>query len=428
MKKIFTFLLLLILAGGLFAAGSPEAKPAEPIKLTFLNTGFGKLANGQTDFEWAMERLKAEFPGIIVTSYRVDTSDGSMLTMKAMLAADEAPNIYADTLVRSSAFIRSDFALPLDGLIADLDQYDESTLALYRRDGELLALPQPGSAQAMAINLDMMNEIGYTVPDNWTIADFLTMAAKVKAKYGGEKYATGMFAANQSGDYLINNWFAAFGADYYNAGDYSKTTIKETGGEVVYEFFQELMRGGYIPENSAELTDDDYVLQWARGELAATAFFQPWVKPYRDVVAAQGYQPFNYTFVPFPRAPWVESVPTYYMNAAYVVHKTGTPADAAAARLVQLINSAVIQTAHVEIDGTIANRKDVTVIPADPWTAQIMAIVRANGIFDVGLTSEKYSGTRPQHFPILQKVLNLSITPDEAIAEYEKKLNEALGW
>jgi ABC-type glycerol-3-phosphate transport system substrate-binding protein len=348
--------------------------------------------------------------------------------MTALLAAGDPPNVYADALMRASSYIVPDFALPLDEYITDLDQYDAETLAPYRRDGKLLALPRGGSAQAIALNLDMMKEIGYTVPDNWTIADFLVMADKVKQFYAGKKYATGMFAANQSGDYLINNWFAAFGVKYYKAGDYSKTVILETGGQVVHEFFQELMRNKYSPANSAELTDDDYVLQWARGEFAATAFFQGWVKPYQDNVAAQGYKPFNYKFVPFPRAPWVAKVPTYYISTALVVHKTGTPADAAAARFVQFLNSAKVQEGLIPFQASIPNRKDATVFPEDPWTQQIMKIVQTNGVYDVGMTNAKYQATRAQHFPILQKVLNLEITPEESIKAYEKALNEALAW
>ena len=42
-------------------------------------------------------------------------------------------------------------------------------------NGKQLGLPMTGSAQGMAINLDIMKEIGYTVPDNWTIDDFLKM-------------------------------------------------------------------------------------------------------------------------------------------------------------------------------------------------------------------------------------------------------------
>jgi len=45
---------------------------------------------------------------------------------------------------------------------------------------------------------------------------------------------------------------------------------------------------------------------------------------------------------------------------------------------------------------------------------------------DVGLTSPKYAAVRPQHYPVLQKVLRLEITPADAAAEYEARINEVL--
>ena len=45
------------------------------------------------------------------------------------------------------------------------------------------------------------------------------------------------------------------------------------------------------------------------------------------------------------------------------------------------------------------------------------------GIMDVGLTTPQFAGRRPLHFPILQKVLRLEVTPEEAIREYEAALN-----
>ena len=422
MRKILILLLAVAFCGTLFAGGQPEPT----IEISILHSGITEIDGLGTDFEWAAAQLAEEFPGVAITEMVVDFTDGSLLTMMAQLALGKAPNIYLDTIVRSGAFLTPYFALPLDDYISDLDAYPESTLAPYRRDGKLLGLPFPGSAQGMAINLDMMADIGYTVPDNWTIDDFLEMAALVKAKYDGEKWATGMFAGNQSGDYLINNWFAAAGVEYYAAGDYSQTTIVETGGEQVHAFFQHLMREGYIQQDAATLVDDDYVLHWAKGELAATAFFQPWVQHYQGVVAEQGYEPFDYAFVPFPRGPGVSAVPTYYMNSAAVVHQTGTEQDAVAARFVELLNAPAIQTAKVEQMGLMSNRTDVTAVPADPWTAQIMDIVRNNGIFDVGLTNPGYAKTRPQHFPVLQKVLNLQVEPADSIAEYAARINKAL--
>ena len=429
MKKIFSLFLLILLAAAVFAVGPAEVQPEQnlsPIKITWLSTKPSNFKDFGTDHLWVLDALKKDFPNVEVEELQVDLADGSAMTMTAQLAAGDGPNIYSDTMVRSSAYMLPEFALPLDNYIRDLDKYSPSTLAPYRRGGDLLALPQPGGAQGMAINLDMMADIGYEVPDNWTIDDFLEMAELVKQKYGGDKWATGMFAANQSGDYLINNWFAAFGAEYYDAGDYSRTTIKETGGVAVYEFFQHLMTEGYIRGDAAMQCDDDYVLDWAKGELAATAFFQSWTKYYFGVVAEQGYERFNYKFVPFPRGPGVDSVPTYYSCGATLVRKTGTDEDIVAARLVEYYNSPMIQALKVVIEGFMPNRNDVEVKPADPLLAQISAIVDSNGIFDVGLTNSKFGATRPQHYPILMKVLNFKLSPEEAITAYEKALNEAL--
>jgi ABC-type glycerol-3-phosphate transport system substrate-binding protein len=322
-----------------------------------------------------------------------------------------------------------EYALPLNDYIRDLDAYLPGVLEPFTRDGKILALPVPGGAQGMAINLDLLEDVGYTLPprEGWTVTEFLKMAEMVKQKYGGEKWATGMFAANQSGDYLINNWFASFGVQYYKNGDYSRTTIKETGGIKFFQYVKLLNDNGYIPPGSATLTDDDYLLQWAKGQLAATAFFEAWAPVYFKTVIDQGLakEPFNYVFYPFPKADGVPSVPTYNMTGAIIVRKTGTDADKIAARFVEYLNGPAVQEEFVKIL-QMPNRTDVKgKLPGDR-NAEIQAIVRGNGIFDVGLTSPKFAITRPVLYPVLQKVLNGQITPEAAIDLYEKGLNEAL--
>ena len=356
----------------------------------------------------------------------LDLSDGSTLTMDALLAAGDPPNIYVDYIGRASKYLVPDFSLDLSQYI-DTSVYQPSALAPFMRDGQLLGLPQPGGAQAMAVNLEIMDEIGYTVPDRWTIDDFLEMAALVRDYYDGEKWATGMFAGNQSGDYLINNWFAAFGVEKYAEG-YDHTTI-QNGGAEVYEFFQTLVREGFVPPGSATLVDDDYVIQWAVGDLAATAFFEGWTEPYFNSVIAQGLrdEPFPYEFVPFPRAEGVENVPSYMSNGAMVAFQTGDPiADAAAAAWIAGANGRAAQSHQVIEANTIANRTDVTVQSANPHVAQIAAVVAAGGIMDVGLTSPFFAAVRPTHVPVLQQVLNLDITPEEGIEEWARRINEAL--
>jgi len=367
--------------------------------------------------------VQRDFPGTIIKLFKIDLTDGSSLTMDAMLAAGRAPNVYSDTMVRASKYILPSFALPLDGLIRDLGKYTKETLAPYRRDGKLLALPSPGGAQGMCINLDIMKEIGYTVPPNWTIDDFLAMAELVKQKYGGTKWATAMFAANQSGDYLNNNWYASFGVEWYGK-DYNTSKVADNGGAKVYEFYQKLVKAGYVPPNSATLKDFDCIQHWSKGNIAATAFYPNWATLYIGQAIKQGTlaRPFDYIFVPFPRAPGVSKVPTYYSGGALIVRKTGTAADAIAARFVEYANGPLAQGFSAS-DGVMPTRTDAWIKNTDFHIGEIQKIIAEQGIQDVGLTDSRFTQRRGLQFPILQKVLNLEVTPEAAIAEFQAALS-----
>ena len=418
MKRLFVFVLLVMLAGAVFAEGAKEV----PREITIL-TGANETL---PEFALALEKFAADYPDVAVRVLRLDLSDGSTLTMDAQLAAGTTPNIYQDYIGRVSKYLVPEFALDLTGYLRDIDKYNAGVLGPYTRGGKLLGLPQPAGVQGFAVNLDIAEAVGFEVRDDWTVAEFFDLAERVKQHYGGTKYVTGLFAANQSGDYLVNNWFAAFGASHYKAGDYSRTTIAETGGAKVYEFFQTLVRNGYVRDNSATLTDDDYVIHWASEEIAGGAFFQAWVKPYFDSVKSQGIgDGFRYKFVPFPRAEGVERVPTYASMGAIVVHRTDTVQDEWAARLAEYLNDGESQTMMSMVD-VVPNRSDARMLSSSDHVVQTAIIAQRNGIMDVGLTTPMFAATRPQHFPVLQKVLNLELTPDEAIAEYERRLNDAL--
>ena len=412
MRKLFSIFILACLFIPIYA---------NPITITLLTSGDTKLGN-TTLFTEATNMTKADFPNAIFVFNKVDLSDGSALSMDAQLAAGTAPNIYLDTMVRASKYMVPEFALPLNNYIRDLNKYNKGILDPYKRNGQLLAMPTPGGAQAMCVNLNIMKAIGYIIPANWTINDFMKMASLVKQKYNGKKWATGMFATNQSGDYLINNWFASFGAHYYANGNYDKSTIANTGGDKAFTFFQTLVKNEYVPPNASTLSDDDYAAEWYRGQLAVTAFFPNWTDGYFKTAISEGLKPFNYAFAPFPRDPSVESVPTYFSNAAAIVHKTGTEADVIAARWVEYFNSASLQSIQAKISKVIPNRVDA--IPSnDPYISQVSKIVVENGIYDSGLTDPRFTERRSLLYPILQKVLTFKTTPKIAIEEYQQQLS-----
>ena len=85
--------------------------------------------------------LKKDYPNVKVKWLTLDLSDGSTLTMDALLAAGTPPNVYVDSMVRASKYMVPEYALPLDNYIRDLDKYYPSSLEMFRVNGKLLASP-----------------------------------------------------------------------------------------------------------------------------------------------------------------------------------------------------------------------------------------------------------------------------------------------
>jgi len=409
MKKLFIALLAFMMVLGVSAQ-----------TITVLYEGVTTFNDGTTIFSRAEKEFFKAYPKAKINWIKIDLSDGSTLTMDAMLAAGEAPDLYIDSPVRASKYMIPEFAAVMPKTLVNVF----TPSSIFNVGGKPLGVLINGAAQGMCINLDIMKDIGFTVKPDWTIDDFLKMAELVKQRYNGKKWATGMFAANQSGDYLINNWYASFGVKWYENGNYDKALVAKNGGAKVYEFYQLLAKNGYIPPNAAMLNDDDYALQWSLGNYAATAFFPGWTKPYFNTVLQQKLidKPFEYAFVPFPKAN-PKIVPGTYVNGSVaIIHKGTASKEAMVAKLVQCMNT-------VEIASLVAIEKNVVAnvqgakLPNDKFIAQTAGIMASNGIHDFGLSDRRFTERRALQFPILQQILNFKLTPQEGIEKFEKALN-----
>ena len=420
MKRIIFMLLVMGIAAAGFAEGEAEEAVTE---ISILTSSDG------TDerFSYATDKFHQDYPDVAVRCLPLDLTTGSAMTMDALHEADLRPNIYFDHVSRTSKYMIPGYALPLDDVVRNLDQFNDGVLDPYRHDGLLYGIPGPSASNGIAINLDIMEEIGYTVPEDWTVDDFLEMCELVKQFYGGEKWGTFMYAKTMSGDYQINTWWGAFGAEMFESGDYSRTTIRETGGAKVHEFYQLLMSEGYIPPGSASAIDGETFAKWGMGMFAAFPFYPAWVPNYQKIGADRGYDNFDVVFVEFPTATG-DPVPAYAASGVTIVIETGTEADAMAARFAEYLNDATSHEIQTRLSGIPSNRKDATVESSDPLQAQVGAIAAENGIQDIGLTSPFAAAVRAQHYTILQRVLNFELTPEESILLYEQKVNEALAY
>ncbi len=414
---------LVLLLGLLLSAAALWASPqAEEQSLKIL----GQVDESVT--EYVLEQLAEEYPDVIVEFLQVDLSDGSTMTMDAMIAAGTPPDVYVDYMGRASKYIDPAFALDLSPYI-DASEFIPGTLGPVTRDGAILGIPMPGGAQAMVINLKILDAIGESDFDfdNWTVDEFLMLAEKVKAET--DAYATYLFAGNQSGDYLWFNWLASFGGRLYESGDYSETAIDSPAGLQFFTALGYLVREGLAPAESAVLTDDDYALEWAKGNVFAGAWFPAWVKPYFDAVTKQGLggADFEYKFVEFPRAAGVDTVPCAGSMPGVVVHRSDSEAQndlaAAAAVLFTDANSQLIVAGNM---GGYPNRTAVDYTFTDPHWDAISKIVAENGMLDLGLAMPKFSEIRVQSVPFLQALYTGKATPAETLEGYVAAVNKVL--
>jgi ABC-type glycerol-3-phosphate transport system substrate-binding protein len=421
-------LVAVVLASAAWA--EPVAETPTSPKLSILWSGAQALPPGftfmQTDIAEALTRRA--YPGTVITYTLADQSTGADKTMRAMVAAGTPPDVYVDTWVRAATYLRPDFALDLRGYMDDLADYVPGALNGVTRNGAVLGLPQPGDAQAMAINKELVADVGFAPKDwnTWTIDEFLVLAEKVKQKYGGKKYVTGLFAGNQSGDYLIRNWAASFGAEFYKNGDYTKTAINSPAGKAMLDFFLTLQTKGYVRPDWITQVDDDYVIDWATGNLAAAPFFFGWIEPYFKTVEDGGGKRFDYMFVPFPRAAGVARVGAFATGTGMVVPKNKDDAqNKFAAKFAQSMNSPEAQIQLWYIMGTRPNRLSVVAqISKPPQYSQITAVVGANGYFDLGGTSPLYAATRTLFPNTLQKIGKVPTA--QLIADYAAEMDKLL--
>lgn len=368
------------------------------------------------------------YPSVRVEYTLADLSTGADKTMRASVAAGTPPAMYIDTWVRASSYLRPDFALDLRGYMGDLADYVPGALDVVTRNGAVLGLPLPGDAQAMAINKELVAAVGFAPKDwaTWTIDEFLRLAELVKQKYDGTKYVTGLFAGNQSGDYLIRNWAVSFGAEFFKGGDYSKTAINTPAGRAMLDFFLTLQTKGYVRPDWITQVDDDYVIDWATGKLAAAPFFYNWIEPYFKTVEDGGGKRFEYMFVPFPRAPGVSRVGAFYTGSGLVITKSADEAkNKMAAVYAQAYNSPEAQIQTWYWQGARPNRLSVAAaIDKGAQYAQVTSVVAANGLFDLGGTSPLYAATRTLFPGALQKVGKVSTA--QILADYAAEMDKLL--
>jgi ABC-type glycerol-3-phosphate transport system substrate-binding protein len=419
MKKIFLLCFVLaFLSAGLFAGGDKEEADLSVIKI------LRNIDPGDKEIQIVETLFHKRYPDVTVEYIPIDLSNGSTITIDSMIAQGNPPDIYMDFLGRASKYAMPGFAIELSDKI-DLKEYFPDMINLMKRGNGVYGLPGFGGYQGMAVNLNILEEIGGTLPgpEGWKLSEFIELSEKAKnAGY----YATGFFCGNQSGDYLYMNWFATFGAKLYNS-DYTESLVDSPEGLETVTFWKEMHERGYIPKESAVLVDDDYVLQVTRGEILATGFYPAWMEPYFKAVEEQGYERFPYAFVAFPHKDGLPGTPACGSFPGYVAIDSGDKKkNEMIIYMLECMQAEPVQKYYVEVKAQYPTKRTVSFVNNDPYWQQINEIVKTNGYYDIGMALPVFSEIRKQIFPLNQELFNGKITPEELVQKYDEAVTVIL--
>jgi len=411
MKRTILFFLILLLPLMAFAGGGNESN-----EIT--------IAGGRSPcFEAPIALFQSRY-NYTISHIDVDFGTGESITMDALLAAGTPPDIYIDFIGRSGKYLDPAYALALD---IDESLYNEGALDWCRRDGVLYALPFAFPGQAMCINTSMTK--GWVPNDDWTIDDFVEACKVIKSQAVDGYFASGLFAANPSGDYLHVNWFGAFGVDLFKNGDYTKSTANSPQAVKAFTFLKMLVDEGFVDPNAAAMSDDDYVAQWSSGKIALAPIRPSWERFYVPgaIEAGKLDEAFDTEYVPFPHDPSIAGAPTTGGGSLAVGHKTDDVDKAEAIQeLILLLTGKAFQTEQVTSNEGFPTRTDVVGLNPSADEQVVGRIAAKFGFMDVGYANSWYYESRAVMPDVLRELYAGNITPEQAAKLYADTVDKII--
>lgn len=175
------------------AEGTPnEAKPKEPVTLTFFNLANTVLPEDQFK-KYVEEPVKKRYPHISFNYIQGDTKDN---TIEKLVSSGIVPDIVTGGPSSLFDFMNVGLTADMTPLIEkhkfDLGRFDEQAVAFlkgYSTKGEMISLPVTTDQNVLYYNKTIFDKFGVPYPrDNSTWDDIYEIAKKVTRSEGGIQY------------------------------------------------------------------------------------------------------------------------------------------------------------------------------------------------------------------------------------------------
>lgn len=420
-KKILAVLLVLGLLAGAVSMAAADDKVTVKFWSGSLNVDFQKEA--LTIFE----RLN---PGIKVENEFVPMGNvADKVTLAA--AADALPNVLLGYAGRSFAFYFQGLTEPLEVTLTqeEIDNFVPGVLDIYTIDGTLTSFPVYHNVIIYSVNRTLLEDAGCSelLPENREITlDTWTQIAEKTSNLPGI-YPSCLFAKGKGGDYYMLQYFQMFGANQYEGGDYTQTTLNSDAGVRALEWMLEVVEKGWSPPGTAGMNSQDYSRWMTSGKIVLMGG-----SPAQSTIAGRtnyfdnGFADQVYD-CPVTQTPHVEGVPVpgLFPSPTNVVVFKGETDSAKREAAITLAKFFLSQDFMDWILGSpvacLPTQRGVTAavefLPAYQFTLDMLAEV---GIADLGMASPHYLEVRLARFPELQAAFMGIKTPREALDDFAK--------
>ena len=424
MKRIVFVVVLAVLAAVAWSA---------PVTLTFLHNGYPKFAAGEElvrGYPGPLEKLVADFEkanGVKVNMVVRDVNKGS-LTFDAMLEAGKPPDVWLDAGSYHVKYMTDDYALDLSKYM-DLSKFQKGLLDSWKVAGKQYAVPMANIATGLAVNLDMLKTIGYTLPtmDKWTTDEYLDLGAKLKS------FGIPLTCIQAKGgiNSWTNVWLRAFGAQMFKPGDWSRVAINTPEAIKGLEFIKKIIDLGYTTP-PLETNDDDLVELFTTGKVFSgmmqNGHTDYWVP--EQVKQGKLDKEFAMTFIQFPHAPNVKATPVTGYQTTLLAHKSKDEArNKLIGKLVAALSGYENQWYWATITGGFPTLKDFAPAlgaAAKPSYKAIAELAPVVGVYQDYPYGDKGAEVRRIWYTLSEQWVRGKLGAAEFLSQFEAEANKAL--
>lgn len=258
MRKLIVLSLLLVLLAGMTSAQEGDLSGVDPSGQTVV---YWHQYNGDPQLA-TMNALIEEFNstnewGITVEGTAQGNYNDIRDLMNAAIISGELPNLVAGYQNDAMSYFRDGAAVDLNPYVNDATygigdlNLNPNILAVNvfdELDGAMLAWPNQNSANVLAVNIGMLQSLGFEgAPE--TFEDFKAVACAAAEAEGTEGYPIKADSSN------FESMLAGMGGSIWVDGQYNFTSPEAIA---TFEFYKDLYESGcaYVPDSQFGNTDD----------------------------------------------------------------------------------------------------------------------------------------------------------------------------